>query len=330
MRRLATVLAGTTIAVVAAFVPSAHAAVVRSGCGAVVDEASTGTYSGVVYTYAVFGDQGSHTIRCYVTVDGSRRASTPPQSGTGFVATVGNVSFSASASSSKDLCTEVDGTTVSCGPMTVIPNTIKNPLFQPACSDGIDNDHDGRTDYGSDPECASPSGTSEGLPGSAPACRDGIDNDLDGHTDYPDDQDCAYPGDGTSESAPSGTCTTLSQPPVCVSYTTGSVYQTFTVSGPGSASLPVKGYLQAYDIPSPLGGFLTVPCVVLVGGPDACAALGGHPTPNQPPTTLVDTPAPVPTGLLTVPLATVRVCNATLTLKIDVYGVSNSPAYAVC
>lgn len=35
-------------------------------------------------------------------------------------------------------------------------------LFQ--CSDGIDNDHDGFIDFGSDPDCTSNFGTSEGLP----------------------------------------------------------------------------------------------------------------------------------------------------------------------
>jgi len=55
----------------------------------------------------------------------------------------------------------------------------------PACSDGIDNDGDGRVDYGSDLGCSSPDDPSE-----EPECSDGIDNDGDGRIDS-DDPTCA-------------------------------------------------------------------------------------------------------------------------------------------
>jgi hypothetical protein len=49
----------------------------------------------------------------------------------------------------------------------------------PACSDGIDNDRDGRTDHPQDLECASPADAYESAD-----CADGIDNDGDGRIDF--------------------------------------------------------------------------------------------------------------------------------------------------
>jgi hypothetical protein len=58
------------------------------------------------------------------------------------------------------------------------------------CSDGIDNDGDGLTDYPDDPECRSPYDTDEMYD---PACANGIDDDGDGLTDYPNDTFCGGP-----------------------------------------------------------------------------------------------------------------------------------------
>jgi len=56
----------------------------------------------------------------------------------------------------------------------------------PECSDGVDNDLDGDTDYPDDKQCGSPSDISES--GSAipprPECNDGIDNDADNEVDF--------------------------------------------------------------------------------------------------------------------------------------------------
>ncbi|MBI5621355.1 DUF4215 domain-containing protein, partial [Candidatus Falkowbacteria bacterium] len=106
-------------------------------------------------------------------------------------------------------------------------------VLLPACSDGIDNDGDGLTDYPDDPGCLSPSDDDEyntpeeiislcgnnelddneecddgntidgdGCSSSCQiesvllaACSDGIDNDGDGLTDYPDDPGCLSPSD---------------------------------------------------------------------------------------------------------------------------------------
>jgi hypothetical protein len=50
----------------------------------------------------------------------------------------------------------------------------------PACSDGVDNDVDGLTDWsGGDPGCRTSSSRTED-----PQCQDGVDNDGDGRTDF--------------------------------------------------------------------------------------------------------------------------------------------------
>jgi hypothetical protein len=65
----------------------------------------------------------------------------------------------------------------------------------PACSDGIDNDGDGRADL-LDSACLTSSGTSEGVPPAPPQCSDGQDNDSDGAADYPSDAQCKRASDG--------------------------------------------------------------------------------------------------------------------------------------
>ena len=70
------------------------------------------------------------------------------------------------------------------------------------CSDGVDNNGDGKTDYPADPGCSSPGDNTETTvcPGAmCPVCADGLDNDGDGQTDYPLDASCAA-ASGTSES----------------------------------------------------------------------------------------------------------------------------------
>ncbi len=71
----------------------------------------------------------------------------------------------------------------------------------PVCSDGLDNDGDGYTDFPSDPGCSSPLDGSEEDP-PTPECSDTIDNDGDGHTDWPDDLSCSSPTDTTETGAP--------------------------------------------------------------------------------------------------------------------------------
>jgi len=69
------------------------------------------------------------------------------------------------------------------------------------CSDGIDNNGDGKTDYPSDPGCSAPNDSMEDTvcPGlMCPACSDGVDNDSDGQIDFPLDIGCKA-ANGTDE-----------------------------------------------------------------------------------------------------------------------------------
>ena len=67
------------------------------------------------------------------------------------------------------------------------------------CSDGIDNDGDGLTDFPADPGCSSATDDSEKNP-NGPQCDDGKDNDNDGKIDYPVDPECDDPTDDDEDS----------------------------------------------------------------------------------------------------------------------------------
>lgn len=74
------------------------------------------------------------------------------------------------------------------------------PRVPSQCGDGIDNDHDGLTDFPNDPQCQSPTDNNEVEP--LPACTDGMDNDSDGWIDYPDDPGCSAADDGDESNGP--------------------------------------------------------------------------------------------------------------------------------
>jgi hypothetical protein len=74
----------------------------------------------------------------------------------------------------------------------------------PPCSDGVDNDDDGMTDFPDDLGCGSETDeTEDGSP--APQCDDNRDNDGDGKKDYPEDPGCfAKQADDESDDCPDG------------------------------------------------------------------------------------------------------------------------------
>jgi hypothetical protein len=65
-----------------------------------------------------------------------------------------------------------------------------DPLSPPACSDGADNDGDQIADFPLEPGCESAADDDETDPPFPPECSDGIDNDFDGLIDYPEDDGC--------------------------------------------------------------------------------------------------------------------------------------------
>jgi hypothetical protein len=116
-------LAGLAVGMTALNAPVAHAAVVRAECGfdAAAQATVTGggaqaTFTGAAWCVVTFDDGNGHTVRGYITVDGVEQASTPTASGSVVVIAAGQVTYNAPEGSTVDLCTEIDGVTVSCGP----------------------------------------------------------------------------------------------------------------------------------------------------------------------------------------------------------------------
>ncbi len=72
------------------------------------------------------------------------------------------------------------------------------------CSDGLDNDNDGASDYPNDFSCSSASDNDETNPKAA--CQDGTDNDGDGLTDYPQDPGCTSKQDNNETNASTYQC----------------------------------------------------------------------------------------------------------------------------
>ncbi len=87
---------------------------------------------------------------------------------------------------------------LTCGAAFSCAGTPGSRTCQPAqCSDGIDNNNDGKTDYPNDPGCDSPADNTETTvcPGAmCPVCSNGMDDDTDTLTDYPTDYGCAAAG----------------------------------------------------------------------------------------------------------------------------------------
>ncbi len=103
---------------------------------------------------------------------------------------------------------------ITCQPGFVCDGTPGARTCRTQCTDGVDNNGDGTTDYPDDPGCTAPNDNSEDTvcPGPmCPICADGIDNDNDGDIDYPNDPQCLA-ASGSSEacftSEPVGVITT--------------------------------------------------------------------------------------------------------------------------
>ncbi len=80
---------------------------------------------------------------------------------------------------------------------------------KPVCSDGRDDDGDGKIDYPLDPGCTSPTDDTEAdecgttPPGpSCPKCANGLDDDGDGFIDYPADLECSSASQTTESACP--------------------------------------------------------------------------------------------------------------------------------
>ena len=73
----------------------------------------------------------------------------------------------------------------------------------PQCADGLDNDDDGAPDL-ADVNCTSESDPTEGGDTSPTACTNEVDDDVDGQTDFPLDPGCRAAGDDSEDSEAQG------------------------------------------------------------------------------------------------------------------------------
>lgn len=168
----------------------------------------------------------------------------------------------------------------------------------------------------------------------ATQCGDGVDNDLDGRTDYPSDPGCTSSGDTTESSDASPACPLVAGVPVCTSITSGTVFEAVPVSNVvigTAATHRVVATVDIYRLDLPTGGFLTVPCVVATVNAtpvNPCAAADMTFVSRL--VSLVDRSADQPSASLSGTLATVRVCNATVTVTAAGIGLNEFPALTLC
>jgi hypothetical protein len=142
----------------------------------------------------------------------------------------------------------------------------------PACSDGLDNDGDGKIDYPADPGCSSAADTNETDP---PACSNGIDDDGDGLSDS-NDPSCHTDGNASNPGSYLPTITSeddvsiVASPALVrsgststVTWSAGGTPTSCLVTGPGvsstaqsgSASTGVITEQRTYLISCDYGGF---------------------------------------------------------------------------
>ncbi len=83
----------------------------------------------------------------------------------------------------------------------------------PQCSNGLDDDGDGKIDYPADPGCSSANDTDET---DIAQCSDGIDNDGDGKIDYPADPGCSSSADNNEADEGGGSYIPPTPPTIAV------------------------------------------------------------------------------------------------------------------
>jgi hypothetical protein len=122
--------------------------------------------------------------------------------------------------------------------------------------------------------------------------------------------------------------------PVCIGVSTGTPIQSVDVALPEvtpAGSVHVVGAVDTYRFTLPTGGSILVPCVVLevdATTANACAAAGGAFVSRT--ATLVDDTVDQPTPGIGVPIHSVGICPAELTVTVAGFGVEDFPAYALC
>ncbi|HEU0029254.1 MAG TPA: PPC domain-containing protein [Kofleriaceae bacterium] len=141
-----------------------------------------------------------------------------------------------------------------CGPGLVCRTPVgasSQVCAKPVCSDGIDDDNDGKIDYPNDPGCGSPNGSAEtdNCPGGAgcPECANGRDDDNDSKTDYPADTTCKAAGDA-SEACMTSEGVELITQPVTQGDTTGATNDAHPTCSSSSSTAADRTY--RLDLPA--------------------------------------------------------------------------------
>ncbi|PIR88206.1 MAG: hypothetical protein COU10_00395 [Candidatus Harrisonbacteria bacterium CG10_big_fil_rev_8_21_14_0_10_45_28] len=159
---------------------------------------ATGAQTSTGYNTAT----GSQVATTYNTATGSQtntgyNGATGSQVNTGYNTATGQVAYNPACSDGidNDGDGKVDMNDPGC--TSASDNSEYNVVY--ACSDGVDNDGDGKVDM-NDPGCTSASDNSEY--NVVYACADGVDNDGDGKIDYPADPGCYGATDNNEYNAP--------------------------------------------------------------------------------------------------------------------------------
>lgn len=161
-------------------------------------------------------------------------------------------------------------------------------------------------------------------------CSDGIDNDADGNTDYPADPGCASAADA-SESVPCTTTSGVTTCVGIAPSTLVQRVRVHRYDVTGGTTHGVAGYVDLYRFVLPTGTVANIPCVVLAaGGPEAdpCAAAGG--TYLSRVSTLVEETVAEPVVVQGAEIASAGICEGELVATVNTIGIASTEAYTLC
>jgi hypothetical protein len=140
---------------------------------------------------------------------------------------------------------------LTCGPGYTCAGAMGARTCQPTqCNDGIDNDGDGKIDYGPEPGCDSPSDDDETDPATPAVCSNATDDDGDTLVDYPMDWGCATATDTTEQpcNAETDPMTEVTMPAITAT-TTGAHNDITSNTCQGNSSGPDLAYILSLPVP---------------------------------------------------------------------------------
>ena len=164
-------------------------------------------------------------------------------------------------------------------------------------------------------------------------CSDGLDNDRDGNTDYPADPGCASAAD-TTEGVGCVTSNPDLGIVVCAGISATDTIQRVHVYSynvvPGTEHT-AAGYVDLYRFVLPGGTIVNLPCVVLLQDSSVvnpCDDAGGTFVSRT--STLLDESVFEPVVVQGPELASVGVCNGELMATVNDIGIASARAYTLC